>query len=97
MFKSEEYLRELQVTLRPPNSVAEAQMRQLALAHSVSTGGIICGEVKLAITLRMLAGGSYLGLSLIFGTGSTTNLSFSLSDISCPLSCKNRKYNSSLR
>ncbi|KAL3805723.1 hypothetical protein ACHAW5_003832 [Stephanodiscus triporus] len=40
-------------------------------AHSVYTGGIICGEVKLAITLRMLAGGSYLDLGLIFGTGST--------------------------
>ncbi|KAL3801436.1 hypothetical protein ACHAW5_001797 [Stephanodiscus triporus] len=35
------------------------------------TGGIICGEVKLAFTLRMLAGGLYLDLGLIFGTGST--------------------------
>jgi hypothetical protein len=35
----------------------------------VHTGGYICGEVKLAITLRMLAGGSYLDLGLIFGTG----------------------------
>ena len=68
-FKSEEYLYELQSTLRPPDSVAEARMRTLVQAHSVYTGGIICGEVKLAITLRMLAGGSYLDLGIIFGTG----------------------------
>ena len=68
-FKSEEYLRELLTTLRPPNSVAEAQMRKIFQAHSVTTGGIICGEIKLAVTLRMLAGGSYLDLGLIFGTG----------------------------
>jgi hypothetical protein len=36
--------------------------------HYVHTGGFICGEIKLAITLRMLAGGSYLDLGLIFGT-----------------------------
>ena len=36
-----------------------------------TTGGIISGEVRLAITLRMLAGGSYLDLGIIFGTGST--------------------------
>jgi hypothetical protein len=35
------------------------------------TGDIICEEVKLAITLRMLAGGPFLDLGIIFGTGST--------------------------
>ena len=68
-FKSEEFLRELQ--FRRPNSVSEARMMGLVQGHSVYTGGIICGEVKLAITLRILAGGSYLDLGLIFGTGST--------------------------
>ncbi len=70
-FKSEEYLSELQFTLAPPNSMAESLMRRLAHGHSIYTGGIICGEVKLASTLRMLAGGSYLDLGLILGTGST--------------------------
>ena len=59
-FKSEKYLRELQSALRPPKSVAEVRMRTLVKAHSVYTGGIICGDVKSAITLRMLAGGSNL-------------------------------------
>ncbi len=36
-----------------------------------TTGGIISGESRLAITLQMLAGGSYLDLGIIFGTGST--------------------------
>jgi hypothetical protein len=36
------------------------------VAHQSTSGGYISGEVKLALTLRMLAGGSYLDLSLIF-------------------------------
>ncbi len=40
-------------------------MRNLVQVHSMYTGGIICGEVKLATTLRMLAGGLYLDLSII--------------------------------
>ena len=35
-------------------------------AHYESTGGFISGEVKLALVLRMLAGGSYLDLSLLY-------------------------------
>ena len=31
-----------------------------------ATGGFISGEIKVAIALRMLAGGSYLDLRLIF-------------------------------
>ena len=45
-------------------------MRWLAKAHLTDTGGWISGEVKLAVTLWMLAGGSYLDLGLIFGAGS---------------------------
>ena len=55
----------------PPNSMAEMQMRSLVRGHMATTGGIISGEVKLVITLRMLEGGSYLDLGIIFGTGST--------------------------
>ena len=69
VFKSEEYLRKLLSALTPPESVAEAQMRNMFQTHYMHTGGFICGEIKLAITLRMLAGGSYLDLGLIFGTG----------------------------
>jgi hypothetical protein len=70
-FKSEEYLEELTNSLAPPDSIATCRLRRLAKAHLNDTGGWISGEVKLAITLRMLAGGSYLDLGLIFGTGST--------------------------
>jgi len=70
-FKSEEYLEDLTNSLSPaPDSIATCRLRRLAKAHLNATGGWICGEVKLAIT-RMLAGGSYLDLGLIFGTGST--------------------------
>jgi hypothetical protein len=40
-------------------------------AHEQSTGGIISGEIKLALTLRLLAGGSYLDLSILFEMGFT--------------------------
>jgi hypothetical protein len=56
-FKSEAYLCELHTTLAPPNSTAESRMRSLAKGHLMSSGAFISGKVKLAITLRMLAGG----------------------------------------
>ena len=34
-------------------------------AHAESTGEFISGEIKLALTLRLLAGGSYFDLSLL--------------------------------
>ena len=40
-------------------------------AHAESTGGFISGEIKLALTLRLLAGGSYLDLSLLLEIGFT--------------------------
>jgi hypothetical protein len=40
-------------------------------AHNATTGGYICGEIKLALVLRLLAGGSYLDLALLFETGSS--------------------------
>ncbi len=70
-FKSEQYLSELLSTLAPANSVAKRQMRGIAWGHYMYIGDIICGEVKLAITLCNLAGGSYLDIGIMFGTGST--------------------------
>ena len=35
-------------------------------AHVLASGGYISGEVKLAITIRLLAGGDALDLALIF-------------------------------
>ena len=40
--------------------------KQLHQANKLTTGGYICGEIKLAITLRMLAGGKALDLAVIF-------------------------------
>ena len=38
-------------------------------AHQATTGGFISGEIKVALTLRLVAGGLYLDLSLLFDTG----------------------------
>ena len=57
-FKSESYLEN--ETLR------NSKMSNVIKAMKKSSGGFVCGEVKLAITLRILAGGSYLDVSDIF-------------------------------
>ena len=57
-FKSEAYL----ISMENDNS-AHGRM---AFANLASTSGFVSGEVKLAITLRMLAGGSYLDIFLIY-------------------------------
>lgn len=51
-FKSEEFL--------------DVNYHQMSVAHNISSGGSISGEVKLASTLRMLAGASYLDVEKIF-------------------------------
>ncbi len=63
-FKSEEYLDEI---LNPqcPDSDRNHQWTNIVFAHEHSTGGFISGHVKLAITLRILGGGSYLDLALL--------------------------------
>ena len=38
-------------------------------AHKFLNGGFVSGEVKLALTLRLLAGGSYLDICLIYQVG----------------------------
>jgi hypothetical protein len=44
----------------------------IANAHIHSTGGFVSSEVKLALTLRLLAGGSYMDLALLFDVGFST-------------------------
>ena len=51
-FKSEEFL--------------ESHQHQVSGAHNISSGGSISGEVKLALTLCILSGASYLDLEKIF-------------------------------
>lgn len=62
-FKSEDFLRDLK------NGNTDAKFLH---AHEHTTGGFVCGEVKLALTLRLLAGGSYLDLALLFEVGFST-------------------------
>ena len=40
-------------------------------AHEESTGGFISGKIKIALTLRLLAGGFYLDIALLFEMGFT--------------------------
>ena len=58
-FKSEQYLHAR--LMSPPK-----RSNNIYHAHQKSTGGMICGEVKLAVTLRILGRGSYLDMAMIF-------------------------------
>eukprot|EP00804_Cyclotella_cryptica_P030660 CCRYP_015674-RA/>CCRYP_015674-RA protein AED:0.26 eAED:0.14 QI:0/0/0/1/0/0/3/0/311 len=62
---SDEYLKQLKCGPNFSNALFYKQKNLLA-AHEHTTGGFISGEVKLAITLPMLAGGSYLDLTLLY-------------------------------
>ena len=64
-FKSEEYLNNLQYS----HDERDKKIIQMLHAHEGSTGGFVSGEVKLALTLRLLAGGSYLDLALLYEVG----------------------------
>lgn len=66
-FKSENYLNNLKQSSDPKDKMTKKLMK----CHEESTGGFISGEVKLAITLRILAGGSYLDLALLYDTSSS--------------------------
>eukprot|EP00986_Skeletonema_menzelii_P016744 scaffold15713_cov91-Skeletonema_menzelii.AAC.1 len=46
--------------------------------HDKSTGGFISGEVKLALRLRILAGGSYLDLALLFDRSSSSSHAYAI-------------------
>jgi hypothetical protein len=55
VFKSEQYISDL-----PPT-----QENNIVKAHK-PTGGILSGEIKLGLILRMLGGGSYMDIALVF-------------------------------
>ena len=61
-FKSEDFINE------KINSVRFGSQDNIFVAHAQSTGGIISGEVKVALTLRILGGGTYLDMALIFAS-----------------------------
>jgi hypothetical protein len=66
-FNSEEYLNELK-----HGYIIEEKQTNTLHAHEHTTGGFVSGEVKLlALTLRLLAGGSYtyMDLALLFDVG----------------------------
>lgn len=44
------------------------RLHKMKHAHEYSTGGFISGEIKVAITLRLLSGASYQDLGLLFVT-----------------------------
>ena len=58
-FKSEEFLYELK------NS-DDINRRRMVNANECTSGGFVCGEVKLATTLRILGGASALDMALLF-------------------------------
>ena len=70
-FKSEAFLKEMQRKSCYFNvsTIDTHKYSQMMNAHSKSTGGFISGEIKLAVTLRALAGGLHLDLALLFGVG----------------------------
>jgi hypothetical protein len=71
VFKSKEYLKRSKCDPNFSYALLNKQKNLLA-AHEHTTGGFISGEVKLAITLRMLAGGSYLDLALLYEMGQSS-------------------------
>lgn len=67
-FKSEEYITTFQE--KDVTSI-NYKKRRMAHARAFTSGECICGEVKLAVTLRLLAGGSYLDIAALYCSGYT--------------------------
>ena len=64
-FKSEAFLELVK-------SEGRSTMRgQIYDIHKKYYGGLICGEIKLALTIRLMAGGSYLDLTALYVCGYT--------------------------
>jgi hypothetical protein len=61
IFKSKEYLQTIVDSCVPTDS-----SNNIILAHHNSMGGFISGEIKLAITLRVLGGATYLDCAIFF-------------------------------
>lgn len=59
-FKSEDFLNTMLTTPRVGSA------NNIYVAHENSTGGMISGEIKLAITLRILGGGSYMDIAMFY-------------------------------
>ncbi len=59
-FKRERFIHDLEAQERN-NS------KTMIHLHRMTTGSFVSGEIKIAVTLWLLAGGSYLDLSLLFG------------------------------
>ena len=57
------YLKEVRTGI-----ITEKKKSNLVKAHKKSTGGFISGEVKLTLTLRLLSGGLYMDLALLYKT-----------------------------
>ncbi len=60
-FKSELYLNSM---MKSP--VIRDGARNIFVVHDSSTGGMICGEIKLALALRVLGGGTYMDMAMVF-------------------------------
>ncbi len=63
-FKSKQYLEDILSRQQHPDETCP--WNNIFFAHYYSTGGFISGEVKLALTLCILGGGSYLDMGLLF-------------------------------
>ena len=61
-FKSEQYLRQR----IDGAAIIPDRSNNLLIAHHESTGGFVSGEIKVAITMRVLGGASYLEAALFF-------------------------------
>ena len=60
-FNSEHNLKKLS-----SREIPNAGRAKMLTAHEKSTGGFICDESKVALSLRLLAGGLYLDFSLLY-------------------------------
>ena len=68
-FKSEAYIENVLNVMEEIEPADVAKKRRIYNAQKAASGGYVCGEVKLAITLRLLAGGSYLDLACLYHVG----------------------------
>lgn len=48
-------------------SSGPSKLVSIPRAHEITSGGFVCGEARVDITLRLLAGASYLDIAYIFG------------------------------
>ena len=69
-FKSEAYIERCLKIEKEDYSTA-SKKRKMFYAHTTTSGGYIAGEVKLAITLRLLSGASYLDIGALYCCGYT--------------------------